>query len=362
MPLADLMMPLVRRLDPERAHRLAIHALRLGLAPRVPHSDGDPMLRTRVFGIDFPNPVGLAAGFDKSAETWAPLLRLGCGFVEIGTLTPRPQVGNPRPRVFRLAEDHAAINRYGFNNDGLDTGLGRLQGRDKAAGIVGINVGINKDSEDQAGDFATAIGRATPLADYLTVNVSSPNTPGLRDLQAADQLARLLSAVISARDAASDPDRRPPLLLKIAPDLTRAMVDDIVEISAESGVSGIIVANTTLSRPDGLASPNRGEAGGLSGAPLFPLSTRVLAWTYLAAAGRLPIVGAGGIDGPDAAYAKLRAGASLVQLYTALIYKGPGLFRATTAGLAARLASDGFSTVRDAVGTDAARWANESAD
>ncbi len=361
MPLADLMMPLVRCLDPERAHRLAIHALRLGLAPRAPLPGADPSLRTEVFGLEFPNPVGLAAGFDKSAEAWAPLLGLGCGFIEIGTLTPRPQVGNPKPRVFRLSEDEAAINRYGFNNDGLDVGLGRLRNRDRSAGIVGINVGINKDYEDQAGDFAFAIGRAAPLADYLTVNVSSPNTPGLRDLQAADQLAALLSGVIKARDAASDPENRPPLLLKIAPDLSRDMVHDIVEISAGHGVAAIIVANTTLGRPEGLKSRHRGEAGGLSGAPLFHHSTQVLAWAYLAAASRMPIVGAGGVDGPDTAYAKLRAGASLVQIYTALIYKGPTLFRAVTEGLARRIEIDGHASVRDVVGLDAERWAKESA-
>ena len=361
MSLADLMMPVARCFDPERAHRLAILALKLGLAPRGRLGGSDPALRSEVFGIEFPNPIGLAAGFDKSAEAWAPLLGLGCGFVEIGTLTPRPQRGNPIPRVFRLTEDQAAINRYGFNNDGLDTGLDRLRSRDRDIGIVGINVGINKDSMDQAGDFANAVERSTPLADYLTVNVSSPNTPGLRDLQAADQLDVLLAAVIQARDAGSAQDACPPLLLKIAPDLTRDMVTEIVEIAVARGVAGIIVGNTTLSRPENLVSSNRSEAGGLSGAPLFPLSTRVLAWAYLAAAGRMPIVGAGGVDGPEAAYAKLRAGASLVQLYTALIYKGPGLFRATVEGLGARLRNDGHANVADVIGIDATRWADGTA-
>jgi dihydroorotate dehydrogenase len=361
MSLADLMMPLARGLDPERAHRLAILALKFGLAPRERLASGNPALRSEVFGIEFPNPIGLAAGFDKSAEAWGPLLGLGSGFVEIGTLTPRPQAGNPRPRVFRLAEDQAAINRYGFNNDGLDLGLGRLRNRDRDIGIVGINVGINKDSTDQAGDFAAAVKQSSPLADYLTVNVSSPNTPGLRDLQAADRLDGLLEAVIDARDAGSTREGRPPLLVKIAPDLARGMVEEIVEIALARGVAGIIVANTTLSRPADLASPNRREVGGLSGAPLFALSTQVLAWAYLAAAGRMPIIGVGGIDGPDSAYAKLRAGASLVQLYTALIYKGPGLFRAITDGLADRLRIDGHSNVAEVIGMDAARWAEGTA-
>lgn len=362
MSLADFMMPLIRLVDPEQAHRLAIQALKLGLVPRGPLPGSDPALRTEVFGIDFPNPIGLAAGFDKSAEAWRPLLDQGCGFIEIGTLTPRPQAGNPKPRVFRLPEDQAAINRYGFNNDGLDIGLGRLGDRDRSTGIVGINVGINKDSEDQAGDFAIAVERAAPLADYLTVNVSSPNTPGLRDLQAADQLDKLLAAVIKARDTGAGAERHVPLLLKIAPDISRDLVREIVEISVANRVSGIIVANTTLGRPDSLTSANKNEAGGLSGAPLFNLSTKVLAWTYLAADGRLPVIGAGGVDGPDAAYAKLRAGASLVQLYTALIYKGPGLFRAITEGLGTRLRTDGHETVRRVVGIDAERWAENTAD
>jgi dihydroorotate dehydrogenase len=362
MSLADLMMPVARRFDPERAHRLAIWALKLGFAPRHRVESVDSMLRSRVFGIEFPNPIGLAAGFDKSAEAWAPLLGMGCGFVEIGTLTPRPQAGNPKPRVFRLTEDQGAINRYGFNNDGLEIGLARLRNRDRKMGIVGINVGINKDATDQAVDFANAIKRSTPWADYLTINVSSPNTPGLRDLQAADQLDHLLTQVVGARDAGGGQDQCPPLLLKIAPDLTRDQIGEIIEIAVARGVAGIIVANTTLSRPGSLESVNRAETGGLSGAPLFPLSTQVLAWAYLAAAGRLPIVGAGGVDGPDTAYAKIRAGASLVQLYTALIYKGPGLFRETVDGLAGRLTSDGYSNVEDAIGIDATRWAEGTAD
>ena len=361
MSLADLMVHLSKCFDPEQAHRLAILALRLGLAPRERLPGGDPSLRSKVFGVHFPNPIGLAAGFDKSAEAWAPLLGLGCGFVEIGTLTPRPQTGNPKPRVFRLTDDQAVINRYGFNNDGLDIGLQRLLNRDRNIGIVGINVGINKDSTDQAKDFAYAIGRSTRLADYLTVNVSSPNTPGLRDLQASDQLDFLLAGVISARDVATGQGTPPPLLLKVAPDLTRDMIVEIVEIAVERGVAGVIVANTTISRPHDLTSPNRSEVGGLSGVPLFPLSTQVLAWAYIAASGRIPIIGAGGVNGPKTAYAKLRAGASLVQLYTALIDKGPRLFRATTDGLSEYLRRDGHSNVAQIIGVDAERWADGSA-
>jgi dihydroorotate dehydrogenase len=360
MTLTDLMMPLARRLDPELAHRLAIQTLRLGLVPRPKRTVNDRILQADVFGIAFPNPIGLAAGFDKSAEVPTQLLGLGCGFVETGTLTPRQQAGNPKPRVFRLPEDQAVINRYGFNNDGLEVGLSRLRDRDRNAGIVGINVGINKDSADQAGDYAEAIRKSAGLAEYLTVNVSSPNTPGLRDLQAADQLDGLLDAVVQARDAVTKETTRPPILLKIAPDLSRKMVHEIIDIAVARRVSGVIVANTTTTRPADLKSPNSGEAGGLSGAPLFALSTQVLAWAYIASAGRIAIVGAGGVDGPETAYAKIRAGASLVQLYTALIYKGPGLFTTIIDGLGKRLRRDGYNNVANAVGVDAAEWADGS--
>jgi dihydroorotate dehydrogenase len=252
------------------------------------------------------------------------------------------------------------INRYGFNNDGLEVGLSRLRDRDRNAGIVGINVGINKDSADQAGDYAEAIRKSAGLAEYLTVNVSSPNTPGLRDLQAADQLDGLLDAVVQARDAVTKETTRPPILLKIAPDLSRKMVHEIIDIAVARRVSGVIVANTTTTRPADLKSPNSGEAGGLSGAPLFALSTQVLAWAYIASAGRIAIVGAGGVDGPETAYAKIRAGASLVQLYTALIYKGPGLFTTIIDGLGKRLRRDGYNNVANAVGVDAAEWADGS--
>lgn len=362
MIVSNLMPRLLRAIDPERAHRLTIHALRWGLVPRGRLPGSDPVLRSTVFGIDFPNPIGLAAGFDKSAEAFAPLLGLGGGFVEIGTLTPRPQAGNPKPRAFRLGEDQAAINRHGFNNDGLQAGLDRLKKRDRTAGILGINVGINKDSADPVGDYASAIGQAAPLADYLTINVSSPNTPGLRDLQAAEQLDQLMTACIAARDANVDLGESVPVLLKIAPDVSREMVSDIVEIAVARGAAGIIVGNTTISRPDGLRDRQRGETGGLSGRPLFPLSTRVLAWTYLATKGRLPLVGVGGIEDSETAYAKIRAGASLLQLYTALIYNGPELFGRIADGLAAKLRADGFSNLAEAVGADAANWADGPSD
>lgn len=357
MTFQGLAAAALRRVDPERAHRLAVLALRYGPAPRRGRAPADPALRATVFGLDFPSPVCLAAGFDKSAEAWAGLLRLGCGAVEVGTLTLRPRRGNPRPRVFRLAADRAVINRYGFNNDGLDAGLARLRRRDRAAGIVGINVGIDGDARDPAAEFAEAVGRAAPLADYLAVNVSSPNTPGLRDLQAADRLDRLLGAAVAARDAATDAPGRPPLLLKIAPDVSRGEVLEIVEVAVARGAAGLIVGNTTVARPAGLRDPAAREPGGLSGPPLFVRSTRALAWAWLAADGRMPIVGAGGVDGPEAAWAKIRAGASLVQLYTALVYSGPGLFDEIAAGLAARLRDGGYASIAGGAGADAERWA-----
>ncbi len=350
MPLESLGLAALHRLDPERAHRLAIRLLQAGLYPRRPLPP-DPLLETTAFGLTFPNPLGLAAGFDKSAEAYAALLDLGFGHVEVGTLTPRRQTGNPRPRVFRLVEDQAVCNRYGFNNDGLKRGLQRLAGRNRSAGIVGINIGINKDSTDPVADYAGAMRDAAEFGDYLAVNVSSPNTPGLRDLQEADRLDGLLKAVTLEGGSAV------PILLKISPDVTRPMVVDIVEIAVARGIAGIIVANTTITRPSGLFSPHRKESGGLSGKPLFALSTRVLAWTYLAAAGRTSVIGAGGVDSPETAYAKIRAGASLLQVYTGLIYGGASLVRKICDGLANQLRVDGFSRVVDAVGNEAVAWA-----
>ena len=350
MRLESLAIAALHRLQPETAHLLAIRLLRVGVYPRR-QAISDPLLSVRVFGRDFPNPLGLAAGFDKNAEVADPLLAQGFGHVEVGTLTPRPQAGNSRPRVFRLTEDEAVCNRYGFNNDGLESGLKRLAGRKHGTGVIGINLGINRDSTDPIADYVAAIQAAAPYGDYLTINVSSPNTPGLRDLQAADRLDALLGAVMAAARGL------PPILLKISPDLGRDMVDDVVRIAIGHQVAGLIVSNTTIQRPAGLRSPNRTEAGGLSGKPLFRLSTQLLAWCRQASEGRLVLVGAGGIDGPDAAYAKIRAGASLLQVYTGLIYRGPRLVDDVLAGLVSRLRADGMTSLSAAVGIDAGLWA-----
>lgn len=318
---------LLRLLDAEDAHRATIAALKL-LPAGTPKPD-DPRLAVSAFGLDFPNPVGLAAGFDKNAEVPGAMLALGFGFVEVGTLTPRPQPGNPRPRVIRLVEDRAVVNRYGFNNDGHASALARLSARSRR-GIVGVNLGANKDAADRVADYAAGVAAFAEVADYFAINVSSPNTPGLRDLQAPDALSELLARVLEARDAA--PAQR-PLLLKIAPDLSLKQLDGIVRVARERGVNGMIVSNTTISRPASLRSPLAAETGGLSGAPLFDLSTRMLAETFLRVEGRFPLIGAGGIDGPEAALAKIEAGATLVQLYSALVYEGPGLIGRIKRGL-----------------------------
>ena len=324
----------LRRLDAETAHRAAVVGLRLAPAAQPPPDD--PRLAITALGLRFPNPLGLAAGFDKNAEAFDQALGLGFGFVEVGTLTPRPQRGNPRPRVFRLTEDRAVINRYGFNNDGHAPALARLARR-RSRGIVGVNIGANKDSEDRIQDFVAGVKAFAEVADYLTVNVSSPNTPGLRDLQAEKALRELLTRVADARAAAP---RRPPLLLKIAPDLTPAELDAVVRVARDAKVDGMIVANTTLARPSWLRSRHAGEAGGLSGEPLFRLSTRLLAETYLRVEGQFPLIGVGGVAGSETAFEKLEAGASLLQLYSALVFEGPGLIRRVTSGLAARLAAE----------------------
>lgn len=356
MSLFDLAMPALRCLDPETAHRLTVRSLAAGFAP-VDRSAPPAALGQRLWGLDFPHPVCLAAGFDKSAECWRGLLRLGVGAVEVGTVTPRPQAGNPRPRLFRLPEDRAVINRNGFNNDGLEVAAGRLAGRDRRAGIVGINIGANKDTADPVDDYVTGMRRLAPLADYVTINVSSPNTPGLRDLQGEGPLGRLLSAALQARaEACGEPG--PPVLLKIAPDLADGQLEAIVETAVAAGVDGLIVSNTTVARPESLRGTARGETGGLSGRPLFDPSTRVLARAHRAAAGRLPLVGVGGVEDGATAYAKIRAGARLVQLYTALVYKGPGLFRRIRDELAVLLEADGIARIEDAVGLDAARLAD----
>jgi dihydroorotate dehydrogenase len=346
-------LPLLRWFDPEDAHRLAIQGLRL-LPPVRPRPD-DPKLAVRAFGLNFPNPVGMAAGFDKSAEVPDALLRLGFGFVEIGTVTPRPQGGNPRPRLFRLERDEAVINRMGFNNDGAEAVLRRLAARANLGGIVGVNVGANKDSADRVADYVKLIETFAPVASYFTVNVSSPNTPGLRNLQQASALDDLLAKVIDARERVRQNAGDSPVLLKIAPDLSLAELDDVVNIARSRRVDGMIVANTTLARPATLREQARArEQGGLSGRPLFRLSTRMVAETYVRAEGAFPLVGVGGIDSGGAALTKIRAGASLIQLYSSLIYKGLGLVENIKNDLASTLLRTGRDSLSEIVGADAA--------
>ena len=345
-----LALAALHRLDPERAHDLALRALRSGLYPLPGVATGAGLAQT-LAGLALANPVGLAAGFDKNAVALPALMRAGFGFLEVGAATPLPQEGNPRPRLFRLPEDRAVINRFGFNNEGMEAIAPRLAAR--PAGVpVGLNLGANRDSADRAGDFARVLARCGPHADFATVNVSSPNTGGLRDLQAAAALAALLAGVIAARDALARPV---PVFLKIAPDLERGAVEDIAGVALEARIDGIIATNTTLSR-DGLRGAARAEAGGLSGAPLFERSTRVLAELSRATGGRLPLIGVGGVDGPETAYEKIRAGASALQLYTALVWQGLGLVPRICAGLSGLLARDGFARIADAVGTGRDRW------
>jgi dihydroorotate dehydrogenase len=342
---SKLALPFLRLLSPETAHRATIAGLRLGLAGHDRAPD-DPVLAIRRFGLDFANPVGLAAGFDKNAEVVDAVLRLGFGFAEFGTVTPRPQPGNPKPRIFRLPDQRAVINRLGFNNAGLEAAAERAAQLRRSRGIVGGNIGKNKDSTDAVADYVTGAARLSPLVDYLTVNVSSPNTPGLRALQGRTILTELLSAVQAAR-------KKPlPVLVKIAPDLTDSDLDDIIHAAVDSKIAGIIVSNTTIDRPSDLPRDLAAETGGLSGVPLFKPSTEILRKVYRLSGGTIPLVGVGGIASADDAYAKIRAGASLVQLYTALVYQGPGLVTLIKSGLAARLRADGFARLEDAVGTE----------
>jgi len=343
-------LALLHRCDPEQAHGLSIAALKAGLVP-LPGVTTSPRLRTTLAGLELPNPVGLAAGFDKNAQALAPLSRAGFGFLEVGAATPRPQPGNPRPRLFRLTEDAAVINRFGFNNDGMEAIAARLAKR-PAGGIVGLNLGANKDSADRAGDFAQVLARCGPHVDFATVNVSSPNTEKLRDLQGKAALSALLAGVMETRAALPRPI---PVFLKIAPDLGEAELAEIAEVALASGLDAIIATNTTLSR-DGLKSPQAAEAGGLSGAPLFTKSTQVLARLSQLTEGRLPLVGVGGISSAEDAYAKIRAGASAVQLYSAMVYQGLSLVPRIVDGLERLLARDGFANVAEAVGTGRKEW------
>jgi dihydroorotate dehydrogenase len=348
-----LSLPLLRWIDAEDAHRLAIHGLKF-LPPIKPRAD-DAKLAVRAFGLNFPNPVGMAAGFDKNAEVPDALLRLGFGFVEIGTVTPRPQRGNPRPRLFRLERDEAVVNRMGFNNDGAEAVLRRLASRAQLPGIVGVNVGANKDSPDRVGDYVTLIETFAPVASYFTVNVSSPNTPGLRNLQQGHILDDLLSKVLDARDRARENAGDTPVLLKIAPDLSLAELDEVVHVARSRKVDGMIVANTTVARPSTLRETSRAkEQGGLSGRPLLRLSTRMVAETYVRVEGAFPLIGVGGIDSGGAALARIRAGASLVQLYSPLVYKGLGLVEDIKNDLAATLLRTDHESLSEIVGADAA--------
>ena len=348
----SLVRPALYALPPETAHRLALWGLSHHLYPpqRLTHP---PSLAVKAFGLSFPSPIGLAAGFDKNAVAVNALLAQGFSFAETGTVTPKPQAGNPRPRLFRLAEDEAIINRLGFNNDGLEAFLKRFNRRDKTLGIAGINIGKNKDSADVMADYVTGLKEVYPYADYIAVNVSSPNTPGLRNLQHGAALTQLLSALAKARaECALTYGRTVPLLLKVAPDLEMEEKKDIAEIALAQGVDGLIVSNTTLSRPS-LKSRQTSQAGGLSGRPLFALSTSALQDFYRLTKGKLLLVGVGGVFSPEDAYKKIRAGATLVQLYTALIYRGFAVVREIEQGLAALLEKDGFSSVTEAVGKDA---------
>ncbi|HEV2081356.1 MAG TPA: quinone-dependent dihydroorotate dehydrogenase [Brevundimonas sp.] len=341
--LEALAAPVLRRMDPETAHRVAIRGLALLPAPRP--AAPDPMLTTRLAGLTLPNPVGLAAGLDKNAEAPGGLAGLGFGFIEAGSVTPRPQEGNPRPRLFRLTEDAAVINRMGFNNDGLEAFAARLDRR-PAGVLLGANLGANKDSEDRAADYVAGLRRLAGKADWFTINVSSPNTPGLRALQGRDALDDLLGRVAEARPADGA-----PVFLKIAPDLEEAEIVGIVQAARAWKLDGLIVSNTTIARPAELRSAHAGETGGLSGAPLKSLARRALGVAVEAAEGRLSLIAAGGVDSGEEALHRLRQGASAVQLYSALVHRGPGLVRTILSDLKARLRAEGFTTISEAVGT-----------
>lgn len=336
----------LHKIDPERAHAVSLLALKLGLV-RLPGVVTSPRLATSIAGIRLPNPIGLAAGYDKNAYAIAPLLRSGFGFVEVGAATPRPQTGNAKPRLFRLTQDRAAINRFGFNNQGAAAVAARLAKR-PATGVVGLNLGANKDSADRAQDFVQVLETCAPYIDFATVNVSSPNTEKLRDLQGADALRALLDRVIKSRDALPRPI---PIFVKIAPDLTVAELDDIARVALQTGIDAVIATNTTLAR-DGLVSRDKTQTGGLSGAPLFDRSTRILGLLAQRLDQNIPLIGVGGVSDASQAYAKIKAGASAVQLYTAMVFQGIGLAAEIARGLDGLLAQDGFTNVSQAVGTE----------
>jgi dihydroorotate dehydrogenase len=352
MRLADRIgLGLMHRMDPERAHGLALQALRAGLVPLPGLVTSSARLRCEVAGLHLANPIGLAAGFDKNAVALSPLSRAGFGFIEAGAVTPKAQPGNPRPRLFRLTEDRAVINRFGFNNNGMDDVVGRLAARPRDA-VIGLNLGANKDSADRAEDFARVLARCGPHLDFATVNVSSPNTEKLRDLQGAGALAALLKGVTEARDWLEKPI---PIFLKIAPDLSDLELSEVADVAQKGGVAAIIATNTTLDR-GGLQSPMRDEAGGLSGAPLFERSTKVLARLSELTDGQMPLIGVGGVGDAGQALEKIRAGASAVQLYSAMVYEGIGLVERIAFGLDKLLEEKGYSTVSEAVGTGRDAW------
>ena len=351
MSYADTATACLRRLPPETAHNAALALLRLAPLP-VPTAPA-PALATTLWGLRFPTPIGLAAGFDKDARCPDAAARLGLGFGESGTVTPRPQPGNPKPRLFRLRREHALINRYGFNSAGLEVVAARLERWRRTNGTsgrpLGVNIGVNRDSADPACDYAAGLTRIAALADYVAVNVSSPNTPGLRAWQAGDALDRLLTAL---SDAHARLDPAPPILLKLAPEIDDEGLVALLQTIREAPIAGLILSNTTTARPPGLVSREREEEGGLSGPPLAPHALEVLRRAYVLSGGRLPLIGVGGIDSAEVAYARIRAGASLIQLYTGLVYRGPRLASEITQGLARLLAADGFATVAEAVGAD----------
>ena len=350
--LDRLTRPLLRLVDPEDAHSLALAALRFAPSLRPPADDA--RLAIAAFGLTFPNPIGVAPGLDKNALVPDALLGLGFGFVEVGGVTPHPQPGNPRPRVFRLQADQAIVNRLGFNSEGVDVVRARLAARAGRGGIVGVNLGTNKDSPDRGADYVALIGALAPVVSYFAVNVSSPNTPGLRDLQQRAMLDDVLARAIEARDRAAAAAERKPVLLKIAPDLALADLDDVVAVARARGVDGMIVSNTTVSRPAELHDAAAAQSGGLSGRPLFRLSTRMLAETFVRAEGRFPLIGVGGIDSGAAAFAKIKAGASLVQLYTGLVYRGLDLVAAIKKDLTDFVRLARYDRLAEAVGRDAA--------
>ena len=346
MLLYSLVRPFIFRLDAETAHRATIALLSMRTVTAfTPEPPSTPQLRSQVAGLCFLNPVGLAAGFDKDAVVFEQMLGLGFGFVEVGTLTPKPQAGNPRPRLFRLEEDRAVINRMGFNNDGQQAALRGLRKRNRTSGLVGANIGANKDSADRIADYVLGVRTMSPVADYLTVNISSPNTPGLRNLQAGGELVELLQAVREARVVGG-----PPIFLKVAPDLEEGDHDRIVRAAIDSGIDALIVANTTVSRP-ALHSSQRGEAGGLSGRPLKLLALQQLRLFRSASGNSIPLIAVGGVESADDAWDRIVAGASLVQLYSAMVYEGPGVAKRIADGLAKRLHREGMASIAEAVGS-----------